>query len=125
MNFLDVDKTGSRIVFGDGQSASAAGQMAHLPDGRYRAGFRPNHIEIRSHSANAMAFDTRLVVTELTGSETFVHLDHHGENWVGLVHGVHDLDLGAPLKVYLDPSHVYIFSEKGDLVAPASYALAA
>ena len=125
MNFLKVAKTGNRIMFGDGQSAPVTGQVADLPDGRYQAGFRPNHVEIRPHSSQAMTFDTRLVVTELTGSETFIHLDHHGENWVGLVHGIHTLDPGAPLKVYLDPSHVYIFSEKGDLVAPASYALAA
>jgi len=72
-----------------------------------------------------MTFATRLMVTELTGSETFIHLDHHGDKWVGLVHGVHSLELGAPLNVYLDPSHVYIFSETGDLVAPASYAQAA
>ena len=72
-----------------------------------------------------MAFETELVVTELTGSETFVHLDHHGEKWVGLVHGIHDLTLGAPLTVYLDPSHVYIFDEDGGLVAPAAYAVAA
>ncbi|MFY2822600.1 ABC transporter ATP-binding protein [Ruegeria sp. MALMAid1280] len=125
MNFLNVSKTGQRIMFGDGQSAPAVGPMADLSDGRYIAGFRPNHVEILSHTASAMSFETRLMVTELTGSETFVHLDHHGEKWVGLVHGVHDLEIGAPLTVYLDPSHVYIFSENGDLVSPASYALAA
>ncbi|MCV6586940.1 MAG: ABC transporter ATP-binding protein [Marinibacterium sp.] len=125
MNFLNVTKLGQRIMFGDGQSAAATGPMADLADGRYIAGFRPNHVEIRAQSPQAMEFETRLVVTELTGSETFVHLDHHGEKWVGLVHGVHDLDLGAALRVYIDPSHVYIFGENGDLVAPASYALAA
>ncbi|KCV82437.1 ABC transporter-like protein [Actibacterium atlanticum] len=125
MNFLKVSKAGNKIMFGDGQTALATGQMAALTDGRYIAGFRPNHVEIISHTEGAMEFDAQLIVTELTGSETFVHLDHHGEKWVGLVHGVHDLELGAPLKVYLDPSHVYIFSENGDLVAPASYALAA
>ncbi|MQQ10904.1 ABC transporter ATP-binding protein, partial [Epibacterium sp. SM1979] len=62
---------------------------------------------------------------ELTGSETFVHLDHHGETWVGLVHGIHNLEIGATLPVYLDPAHVYIFDENGALVAPASYALVA
>lgn len=125
MNFLNVSKTGQRVMFGDGQSAPAIGPMADLPDGRYIAGFRPNHVEILSHTATAMSFETRLMVTELTGSETFIHLDHHGEKWVGLVHGVHDLEIGAPLTVFLDPSHVYIFSENGDLVSPASYALAA
>jgi len=125
MNFLQISKTGSRMMFGDGQSIEATGQMAALNDGRYIAGFRPNHVEIHRHAEDAMTFDTKLVVTELTGSETFVHLDHHGERWVGVVHGVHDLELGAPLRVYLDPSHVYVFGEGGELIAPASYALAA
>lgn len=125
MNFLRVSKTGAKIMFGEGQSAPVMGPMKGLADGRYLAGFRPNHVEIMHHAAGAMTFDTKLVVTELTGSETFVHLDHHGERWVGLIHGVHDLELGAPLKVYLDPRHVYIFGEDGALVAPAAYALAA
>ena len=125
MNFLNVSKTGGMIGFGDGQSVVAEGPMADLPDGRYIAGFRPNHLEINSRIEGAMPFDTQLVVTELTGSETFVHLDHHGEKWVGLVHGVHNLELGSALRVYLEPRHVYLFTEAGDLVAPASYALAA
>lgn len=125
MNFLNVSKTGPKIMFGDGQSSVASGPLADLADGRYIAGFRPNHVEISSQTADAMSFDTKLMVTELTGSETFVHLDHNGEKWVGLIHGVHNLKLGSTLPVFIDPSHVYIFNENGDLVAPASYALAA
>ena len=125
MNFLAVSKTGDRLMFGDGQSAPALGKLAELPDGRYTAGFRPNHLEIMSHGMEAMKFTAKLQVTELTGSETFVHLDHHGERWVGLIHGVHDLTLGADLDVWLDARHVYIFGEDGALVAPAAYALAA
>jgi glycerol transport system ATP-binding protein len=125
MNFLQVSKTGSKLMFGDGQSAPVSGKLATLPDGRYTAGFRPNHLEIFKHSAEAMVFTARLTVTELTGAETFVHLEHHGERWVGLVHGVHDLEIGKDLPVYLDPSHVYIFDRDGALVAPAAYAVAA
>lgn len=125
MNFLQISKTGDRIMFGDGQSAAATGKIAELADGRYTAGFRPNHLEIGKHAPDAMEFKAGLNVTELTGSETFVHLDHHGERWVGLIHGVHDLTLGEELSVWLDPRHVYIFGEDGQLVAPAAYALAA
>ena len=125
MNFLQISKTGDRLMFGDGQNARATGKLAELADGRYTAGFRPNHLEIRQHAPDAMRFTAELLVTELTGSETFIHLDHHGARWVGLVHGVHELTLGAPLDLWLDPRHVYIFSEAGDLVAPAAYALAA
>lgn len=125
MNFLPITKTGGQLTFGDGQSTTAQGRLADVPDGRYTAGFRPNHIEIGQHVPDAMSFNTRLTVTELTGSETFVHLDHHGERWVGLIHGVHNLALGEDLTVWLDPRHVYIFDEAGKLVAPAAYALAA
>ena len=125
MNFLQISKTGSKLMFGKGQSTSALGRLSELPDGRYLAGFRPNHLEIGRHTADAVEFRAMLTVTEITGSETFVHLDHHGDRWVGLIHGIHDLRLGQELRVYLDPSHVYVFAEDGRLVAPAAYALAA
>ncbi|RBO55010.1 ABC transporter ATP-binding protein [Rhodovulum sp. BSW8] len=125
MNFLRISKTGGRLMFGDGQWVEAKGALAALSDGRYTAGFRPNHVEIERHSADAMVFHTGLAVFEITGSETFIHLDHHGERWVGVIHGIRDLQIGAALPVYLDPSHVYIFGEDGALVAPAAYALAA
>ncbi|MDF1854400.1 ABC transporter ATP-binding protein [Pseudooceanicola sp.] len=125
MNFLQISKTGARLMFGKGQSTPATGNLSKLPDGRYAAGFRPNHLEITRHSAEAMEFTAQVAVTELTGSETFVHLNHHGERWVGLLHGVHDLTIGSDLPVYLDPKHVYIFGEDGGLIAPAAYALAA
>ena len=112
-------------MFGDGQSAEVQGHLADLTDGRYIAGFRPNHLEIEKHSENALEFTCRIAVTEITGSETFIHLDHHGERWVGLVHGVRDLTLGSEIVVYLDPAHVYTFHEDGGLAAAASYALAA
>ncbi|MEJ6392142.1 ABC transporter ATP-binding protein [Gymnodinialimonas sp. 2305UL16-5] len=124
MNFLKIRKSGDRIHFGDGQAAAANGGFGALSDGDYVAGFRPNHLELERHAASAMEFQARLIVTELTGSETFVHLDHHGERWVGLVHGIRDLEIGTTLRTYLDPAHVYIFAEDGQLVAPATYATA-
>jgi glycerol transport system ATP-binding protein len=125
MNFLQISKTGNTLTFGQGKTAEIAGRIADLADGRYTAGFRPNHLDISSKSPESLRFTTTLGVTELTGSETFVHLDHHGEKWVGLLHGVHNLSLGAELPVYLEPRHIYVFGEDGGLVAPASYAMAA
>ena len=116
MNFLPFQVAGGR--------ASVAGMPA-LPDGRYLAGFRPNHLHLSRHAPDAVQFDATLVVTELTGSETFVHLDHHGQRWVGLIHGVHELPLGQVLPVWLDPRHVYVFAEDGRMVTPAAYASAA
>lgn len=125
MNFVAMTKSGDTITFGGTGSTRATGHLKGLADGVYLAGFRPNHVELSSQDADVLEFATQLTVTELTGSETFIHLDHHGDKWVGLIHGIHDLKLGAALRVYVDPRHIYIFSESGDLVAPAAYALAA
>ena len=125
MNFTKIVKAGDRISFGAGQSAAATGALAQLRDGAYLAGFRPDHLHLDAKDRDGLQFACTLRVTEITGSETFVHLDHAGDRWVGLIHGVHDLTFGAPINVWLDAAHVYVFSESGDLVAPASYAAAA
>ncbi|RID91137.1 ABC transporter ATP-binding protein [Gemmobacter lutimaris] len=125
MNFLPAIKTGHRISFGDGANAPAEGALAGLPDGKYLAGFRANHMALNRHSGNAVEFACQLGVTEITGSETFIHVRHGNDRWVGLVGGVHDLKPGQDLRVWLDPAHVYLFDAEGRLAAPAAYAKAA
>jgi glycerol transport system ATP-binding protein len=125
MNFIACVKTGHRLRFGDEANAPAEGALAALPDGRYLAGFRADHLDLNRHSGAAMQFPCRVTVTEITGSESFLHLMHGTDRWVGLMQGVHDLAPGTEVSVWLDPAHVYLFAEDGALVAPASYALAA
>ncbi|MGB3409192.1 MAG: ABC transporter ATP-binding protein [Jannaschia sp.] len=125
MNFLAVEKRGGALTFGEGQSIPSPAGLAQHKDGRFTAGFRPNHLELSAKTDRAITFRTTLKVTEITGSETFVHLDHFGERWVGLVHGIQNLKLGQALDVFLDPAHVYIFGEDGNLVSAAPYAEAA
>ncbi|MFT4782662.1 MAG: glycerol transport system ATP-binding protein [Paracoccaceae bacterium] len=125
MNFLKMTKSGGRLSFDSDHSVAVPASMQGVADGVYTAGFRPNHLSLSAGGADAIAFDARLTVTEITGSETFVHLDYHGSRWVGLVHGVQSLDPGQTLPVYLDPVHIYVFAQDGALVAVAPYAEAA
>lgn len=128
MNFLSLRKLGEDIQLGDMPlqaeqlNAGAFGVLTDLLDGEYRAGFRPNHLELHRHSDSAIAFNATLSITEITGSETYLHMQHDRDHWVGLVHGVHDLALGESVKVYLDPCHMYVFDQRGALVADAPYA---
>lgn len=121
MNFVPAVKRGGRLALGQTPVAVAPG----LPDGDYLAGFRANHLSLHRHSADAVEFPCTLVATEITGSETFIHVDHGAARWVGLVEGVHVLAAGAPVTVWLDPAHVYLFDAEGRLAAPAAYARAA
>ncbi len=125
MNFLAITKAGGLLSFGDGTSGPVPQELVHHADGTYMAGFRPNHLKLKAAAPGAMIFRARLDVTEVTGSETFVHLTHHGDRWVGLIHGVHTLPLGQDIDVFLDPAHVYIFGADGALVSAARFAEAA
>jgi len=124
MNFLEIEKTGDTLKLGDGTERPASVLGGDVADGTYTAGFRPNHLELHG-SEGSMDFDATLSVTEITGSETFLHMEHHGANWVGLVHGVHTLEPGQKVTVHLHPRHIYLFDTSGALVRPAPYAEAA
>lgn len=124
MNFISAEKRGARLSFGQLASAPAEGAFAALPDGTYTAGFRGNHLSLHRQSGSSVEFPCKVAVTEITGSESFLHLDHGPDRWVGLVEGVHDLPSGQDVSVWLDPSYVYLFSPDGALAAPAAYALA-
>ncbi len=125
MNFTPCRKRDHRLIFGTGVNAPAEGAFATLPDGDYSAGFRPNHLRLNAHSGDAVRFACTVGVSEITGSETFLHLDHGGDPWVALIHGVHHLEAGQEVGLWLDPAHVYLFDQSGALAVPAAYAKAA
>jgi glycerol transport system ATP-binding protein len=125
MNFVGCRKEGQRLTFGDEAHAPAEGKTRDLSDGTYLAGFRANHVTLNRHSGDAVEFRCILGATEITGSETFVHLTHGTDRWVGLVHGVHPLSAGSQTSIFVDPAHVYLFDNTGRLAAPAPYAMAA
>lgn len=120
MNFVPCRVEGGRLVL----AGTATGHAAGVADGDYTAGFRANHLSL-SPGGGAVGLSAAVVVTEITGAESFLHLDHAGHRWVGHVHGVRDFEPGAAVTVWLDPAHVYLFDGGGRLAAPAPYAMAA
>lgn len=120
MNFLAVEKRGEALLYGAGQRLAVDQLGAGLPDGHYQAGFRPGHLVLGGKDGS-LIFDSRLITTEITGSETFLHVDFDGNRWVGRTRGVHAIDPGSEIRVALDPRHVHLFAEDGALVQSASF----
>ena len=55
--------------------------------------------------------------TEITGSETFVHVKQGDLKLVVLTHGVHRVDIGDTISVYMNPSKFFIFDADDALVS--------
>ncbi|MRX50301.1 ATP-binding cassette domain-containing protein [Paracoccus sp. S-4012] len=118
MNFKRIEVRGGKAVL------DRARWPVDLADGRYAAGFRAPHLRLEPQPG-AVPLETRLEATEVTGAETFLHLRHGEDRWIGLVPGVRPLPAGAALTVWLDPAHVYLFEEGGRLARAAPRSRAA
>jgi glycerol transport system ATP-binding protein len=118
INTVPVRKAGAALRSAAGDlTLPASGQFAELPDGDYVLGFRPNHLFVDRPGANAVALSGRVAMTEITGSESFIHVDFAGERWVALAHGIHNLEIGAPVELFLDPAHFLVFDSSGAIAA--------
>ncbi|MEP3224357.1 MAG: ABC transporter ATP-binding protein [Parasphingorhabdus sp.] len=118
MNFIAVTKQGEMICFPNGQSIMAKDEMGSQPDGQYWAGFRAHDVELLSErSAEKIIFDAQLIVTELTGSDTFLHLDVAGKRWIGLIPKIHMFEPGMEMQICLDPSRLFYFDAAEKRVA--------
>ncbi|WP_025771010.1 ABC transporter ATP-binding protein [Thioalkalivibrio sp. HK1] len=88
-----------------------------LADGEYRVGLRPHHITPMRRGEGSIEVMARVLVTELTGSESIVHLDIGGHRWISQSHGVHAVAIGATETMYLQTHRFMYFESDGSLIA--------
>ncbi len=121
MNFLDIKKEKDYMYYGNNEKTLISEALKDLEDGEYLLGFRPNYLQLKKQNENSIEFVTHLDVTEITGSETFLHLKYDKNSWIGLVHGVHDLEYNSDLTLYLDTQYIFVFRKDYSLVKTAAY----
>lgn len=126
LNTLEMRKGDGMLVSPGGDlQLPATGSFGDLRDGSYTIGFRPDHLYLNWPGPGAVAVTARVAIAEITGSESFVHVDFAGARWVALAHGVHDLAIGQAVDVYLDPNRFFVFDADGTLAAAPSLRRAA
>src|ERR1700727_2159288 len=117
LNIVGIEKKNGSVQYAGGVSAPASGLYAGLGDGAYRVGFRAHQLEVANGIADRHAFSATVTVTEITGSESFVHLRRDHSNWVAVLQGVHEFPPGYVLDAVLDPNNVFVFDAADRLVA--------
>jgi glycerol transport system ATP-binding protein len=117
LNIVGIEKKNGSVQYAGGVQAPATGLYAKLGDGAYRVGFRAHQLEVANGVAGRHDFSATVTVTEITGSESFVHLNRGASNWVAVLQGVHEYEPGEMLHAALDPDNLFVFDAAGRLVA--------
>jgi glycerol transport system ATP-binding protein len=125
MNFARATMRGGRLSLGSVADTPAIGPLAGLTEGDYWLGFRPHHVTLGAESPRAIKVSAKVAVTEITGSESFIHVDAGAERWIALVPGVVEYLPETVIDIHLDPDRFFVFGTDGRLAAAPSGAAAA
>ncbi|HET7716723.1 MAG TPA: ABC transporter ATP-binding protein [Bauldia sp.] len=120
INTAKVRKQRGEIMIGDAIRLPAGRVGEAVPDGEYTIGIRPHHISPVARDGGA-AVEGRVIIAELSGSESVVHFDLGGRTWVSQSHGIHPFEVGSMARLYVDVDQSFFFDRDGRLVAGGAY----
>jgi glycerol transport system ATP-binding protein len=112
INTAAVVKRGSTILIGDEIRLPAGKAAQSIHDGSYTIGIRPHHISPIERRKGAAEIEGKVLITELSGSESAVHFDLNGHTWVSQSHGIHPFKVGSTAKLYVDMEHTFFFDDR-------------
>ena len=113
LNALDVVKAGSTFRHSGDGTLPVPPHLLSVADGPVTIAFHPHHLALTPQTPQASLLRARIQIAEITGSESFVHLDFAGARWVMLAPGIHDIDPDTELDVFLDSRHLMAFGGDG------------
>ncbi len=89
----------------------------NLKDGNYKVGIRPHNITTYKEGNNSVEIKGKILISELSGSESLIHFMNSDSNWVSLSNGIHQLNVGQEAKLYMNVDQFMYFDEHNNLVS--------
>ena len=112
MNLLSGQAKPQRIELLPGLALDLAGVATA---GSVTVGVRASALRLRSQPGD-LAIKGRVELAEISGSDSFVHVDSEVGPLVAQLTGVHYFELGAEITLYLQATQVYVFDQQGRLL---------
>lgn len=113
LNTIELVKSGGQFLLADRPILPVPAHLAAIADGPVTIGFQPHHLYLERNDHATTALSAKTLVSEIAGSESFIHLHFAGARWVMLAHGIHDIDPDRELEVFIDTRHLMAFGSDG------------
>ena len=88
----------------------------NLKDGKYKVGIRPHNITTYKEGNNSVEIKGKILISELSGSESLIHFRNANLDWVSLSNGTHQMDVGQEAKLYMNTDEFLYFDQNNRLV---------
>ncbi|MEZ5900100.1 MAG: ABC transporter ATP-binding protein [Hyphomicrobiaceae bacterium] len=108
-------KTNGQLKLSDGPQWALGSAARNIPDGDYTIAIRPHHVTKSSIAANSATIAGRVLITELSGSESVIHFKVGDETWVSQSHGIHPVEVGTQTQLYVDTDQILYYKPTGEL----------
>lgn len=115
LNSAKVECVAGQLAFTNSRQKLGI-NIEQIPDGNYTLAVRPHHLSRERAGLDDIEVKGSVSVTELTGSETFVHFSMEDNPWVALLHDVQDFSVASTVVFYVELQHLFWFDSDGALV---------
>ncbi|MFQ5486560.1 MAG: ABC transporter ATP-binding protein [Desulfobacterales bacterium] len=120
INYLKGTIQGNRARIGQQNEIPIQDYMKRLSDGGYLFGVRSNHLFLSRNSEEDTEIQAKVELTEINGSETFIHANFDGSRLVIQENGIRTVHIGLEITVFINSSSFFVYDEAGSLVASPS-----
>ena len=111
INVAAAHKRGDDIVLAEGVRWPAPAALRARADGELTVGLRPHHVRLAGQAG--VPVTGRVLISEISGSESVVHFALAGTTWVSLTRGVHSHAVGEEVPFALDVAQCLYFDSAG------------
>ena len=115
INFVSGKVHERKAWIGENIRLALSGHMAELPAGEYSFGVRCNHLFLNASTPDDVEIKAVVELSEINGSETFIHVAYDDHKLVVQDDGVHQLKIGREISVYVNPCHFFVYDAQGQL----------
>ncbi|SPZ47126.1 putative ATP-binding protein of sugar ABC transporter [Agrobacterium tumefaciens] len=120
LNTIEVIKTGGAFTRANQAVVTVPAHLAAVPDGPLTIAFQPHHLFPHAKGEARQSIRARTLISEIAGSESFVHVEFSGRRWVMLAHGIHDIEPDRDIELFLDTKHLMAFDANGRAIGEAA-----
>ena len=115
MNITKIIKSGENCSFLDNSVNWKT--TIKIKDGEYKVGIRPHNITTYKEGNNSLEIKGKVLISELSGSESLIHFTKGDLNWVSLSNGVFQKNVGDVMNLYMNADEFIYFDDNERLVA--------